>query len=159
MSNVESDALAIGETVKHVEQIMDKRYEKKDRNVSGLFLVIDEFAALRIALGKKEFTEVNDSLRRIILMGRAANIHIVMSLQRPETSVLDGAIRDNYPVRIGLGNLKDENYKMVFGVTKDDSVLHREIGQGYISINDVIESYESPWVELPWDSIEENNEE
>ncbi len=28
---------------------------------------------------------------------------------------------------------------MVFGVTKDDSVLHREIGQGYISINDVIE--------------------
>lgn len=92
-------------------------------------------------------------------MGRAANIHIVMSLQRPETSVLDGAIRDNYPVRIGLGNLKDENYKMVFGVTKDDSVLHREIGQGYISINDVIESYESPWVELPWDSIEENNEE
>ncbi|WP_338139375.1 FtsK/SpoIIIE domain-containing protein, partial [Streptococcus mitis] len=147
------------ETVKHVEQIMDKRYEKKDRNVSGLFLVIDEFAALRIALGKKEFTEVNDSLRRIILLGRAANIHIVMSLQRPETSVLDGAIRDNYPVRIGLGNLKDENYKMVFGVTKDDSVLHREIGQGYISINDVIESYESPWVELPWDSIDENNEE
>ena len=55
--------------------------------------------------------------------------------------------------------MKDENYKMVFGVTKDDSVLHREIGQGYISINDVIESYESPWVELPWDSIEENNEE
>ena len=82
-----------------------------------------------------------------------------MALQRPETSVLDGTIRDNYSIRIGLGNLKDENYKMVFGVTKDDSVLHREIGQGYISINDVIESYESPWVELPWDSIEENNEE
>ncbi len=26
-------------------------------------------------------------------MGRAANIHIIMALQRPETSVLDGAIR------------------------------------------------------------------
>ncbi len=24
---------------------------------------------------------------------------------------------------------------MVFGVTKDDSVLHREIGQGYISMS------------------------
>ncbi len=38
---------------------------------------------------------------------------------------------------------------MVFA-TKDDSVLHREIGQGYISINDVIGCCESPWVELPW---------
>ncbi len=28
-------------------------------------------------------------------MGGAANIHIIMALQRPETSV-DGTIRDNY---------------------------------------------------------------
>lgn len=159
LSNVESDSFRIGETVRKIEKIMEYRYENRERTANGIFLVIDEFAALRIALDKKEFAEINDSLRRIILMGRAANIHIIMALQRPETSVLDGAIRDNYPVRIGLGNLKDENYKMVFGVTKDDSVLHREIGQGYISINDVIESYESPWVELPWDSIEETDEE
>ena len=118
LPNVESDSFRIGETVKKIEKIMEQRYESKERNASGIFLVIDEFAALRIALGKKEFTEINDSLRRIILMGRAANIHIIMSLQRPETSVLDGAIRDNYPVRIGLGNLKDENFKMVFGITK-----------------------------------------
>ena len=53
-----------------------------------------------------------------------------------------------------MGNLKDENFKMVFGVTKDDSILHRSIGQGYISINDKIEQYEAPWVELPWDKKE-----
>lgn len=159
LSHVESDAFLIGETVRKIEKVMDDRYENRERNAEPIFLIVDEFAALRIALPKKEFTEINDSLKRIILMGRASNIHILMALQRPETSVLDGTIRDNYSIRIGLGNLKDENYKMVFGVTKDDSVLHREIGQGYISINDVIESYESPWVELPWDSIEETDEE
>ncbi len=53
---------------------------------------------------------------------------------------------DNYPKLESNSNLKDENYKMVFGVTKDDSVLY--IGQGYISINDVI----IPMGELP-DSI------
>lgn len=158
LPNVESDSFRIGETVKKIEKIMEQRYESKERNASGIFLVIDEFAALRIALGKKEFTEINDSLRRIILMGRAANIHIIMSLQRPETSVLDGAIRDNYPVRIGLGNLKDENFKMVFGITKDDSIIHKEIGQGYISINDVLDSFESPWVYLPWDKEEDAEE-
>ena len=149
LSNVESDSFVIGETVRKIEKIMDDRYENRERNAKPIFLIVDEFAALRIALPKKEFAEINDSLKRIILMGRASNIHILMALQRPETSVLDGTIRDNYSIRIGLGNLKDENYKMVFGVTKDDSVLHREVGQGYISINDVIEKYESPWVEIP----------
>ncbi len=71
----------------------------------------------RIALIRKNLAEINDT-RRIHIDGRAANIHIIMALQRPEISVLDGAIRDNYPVRIGLGNLKDENFKMVSGITK-----------------------------------------
>ncbi len=38
---------------------------------------------------------------------------------------------------------------MVFGITKDDSIIHKEIGQGYISINDVLDGYEFPWVILP----------
>ncbi len=76
--------------------------------MQGIFLVIDEFVALRIVIDKKVICRNHDSLRRIILMGRAINIHIIMALQRPETSVLDGAIRDNYPVRIGL-EIKDEN--------------------------------------------------
>ncbi len=79
-------------------------------------------------------------------MGRAPNIHIIMALQRPETSVLDGAIRDNYPVRIGLGNLKKTSTNGIW--SNDDSVCMGG-GQGYISINDVIESYESPWVGYP----------
>ena len=54
-----------------------------------------------------------------------------------------------------MGNLKDENFKMVFGITKDDSIIHKEIGQGYISINDVLDGYESPWVILPWDKEED----
>ncbi len=41
---------------------------------------------------------------------------------------------------------------MVFGITKDDSIIHKEIGSGYISISiDVLDGYESPWVILPWD--------
>ncbi len=28
-------------------------------------------------------------------MGRSANVHLLMALQRAETSVIDGAIRDN----------------------------------------------------------------
>ncbi len=37
---------------------------------------------------------------------------------------------------------------MVFGVSKDESILEREKGQGYISIDGKMEQYESPWVVL-----------
>ncbi len=74
LSNVESDAMAIGETVRKIENY---GVDNINRERTGIFLVIDEFAALRIALDKKEFAEINDSLQRIIPMGRAANIHIL----------------------------------------------------------------------------------
>ncbi len=95
------------------------------------------FAALRISMDKKEFNEINDSLKRIIiLMGRSANVHLLMALQRAETSVIDvGAIRGNLRLELVWRNLSVGNFKMVFGVSKDESILEREKGQGYISID------------------------
>ncbi len=52
---------------------------------------------------------------------------------------------DNFAIRIGMKNLSVENFKMVFGVSKDESILERK-GQGYISIDGKMEQYESPWV-------------
>ncbi len=112
LSNVESGCN--GQSVKQFERlkIMEYRYENRERTSANGILCYYEFAALRITIDKKEFAEINDSLRRIILISRAANIHIIMALQRPETSVLDeGQII--IQLELGQGNLKDENYKMV----------------------------------------------
>ncbi len=62
---------------------------KVQRFKDKLISVVDEFAALRISMDKKEFNEINDSLKRA-LMGRSANVHLLMALQRAETSVIDG---------------------------------------------------------------------
>ncbi len=40
-----------------------------------------------------------------------------------------------------MKNLSVENFKMVFGVSKDESILEREKGQGYISIDGKMEQY------------------
>ena len=51
-----------------------------------------------------------------------------------------------------MGNLPPENFKMIFGVNKDESILDVEgKGIGYISINNKMEQYESPWVYVPKD--------
>ncbi len=56
-------------------------------SIKPIFLVVDEFAALRISMDKKEFNAINDSLKRIILMGRSAN-SFINGTKKAETFVL-----------------------------------------------------------------------
>lgn len=159
LPNVGSGNKEIGHYIKEVEEIMDRRYAGKDKKKYPVLLVIDEFAAVRDSMDKKEFEPLNKAVRRIIMQGRAANVHLIIALQRPETSVLDGAIRDNFSIRIGMGKLPSENFKMVFGVSKDESILDLDgKGVGYISIDGKMEQYESPWVYVPKE-YDENYEE
>ncbi len=97
-------------------------------------------------MDKKEFNEINDSLKRIILMGRSANVHLLIHYK--EQNICNWwIIRDNFAIRIGMKNLSVENFKMVFGVSKDESILEREKVK-VIFIDGKMEQYESPWVVL-----------
>ncbi len=49
-------------------------------------------------------------------------------------------------IRIGMKNLSVKISKMVFEASKDESILEREKGQGYISIDGEMET--PPWVVL-----------
>ncbi len=73
------------------------------------------------------------------------NVHLLMALQRAETFVIDGAIRDNFAGWIGIAEFISRKFQDVFGVSKDESIQKREKGQGYISIDGKMEQYESPW--------------
>ncbi len=127
-------------------KIMEQRYDSKERDASGIFLLLLMICCIKNCVDKKRICRNQWQFKKNYIDGyRAANIHIIYGVTTSETSVLDGAIRDNYPVRLGLGNFKDENFKMVFGITKDDSIIHVRV-QGYISINDVLDGHESPWV-------------
>lgn len=127
----------IVEMVKQVETIMFKR-SSKDNNVP-IFLVIDEYASLTL-LGKKTVEAMNNSLKQLVLMSRAKNIHLIFALQRAGTGTIEGDLRDNLTVKIGLGNLSSQNYEMIFNQRKNENELFdRKAGEGYISIN-----YEKP---------------
>ncbi len=103
------------------------------------WLWCDEFAAWGIR--QKEFAEINDSLRRID-SHRWNGQKTLWYSAKARTSV-DGAL-GYYPVRIRLGNLKTKLQSI--WVTKGAFCFCIGNWSGYISINDVIESYESPWV-------------
>ena len=136
--------------VNMVEELMEARYSKKSLEKSAIFLIIDEFAALKLVLEKSDFQELNRSLKNVVLKGRAANIHVLVAMQRASSTSIDLDIRDNTAVKIGLGNLSQENFKMIFGENRAESgVISRGIGQGYILIDgSSLSLFEAPKIRM-----------
>ncbi len=57
---------------------------------------------------------------------------------------------DNFAIRI-VWRIYQWRISDGIWVSKDESILEREKGQSYISIDGKMEQYESPWVVLPGD--------
>ncbi len=74
---------------------MDRRFPRhrfKDNRFA-------EFAALRISMDKKEFNEINDSLKKNYFDGTVCERSFINGITKKETSVIDGAIRDNFAIK------------------------------------------------------------
>ena len=84
-------------------------------------------------------------------MSRAKNIHLIFALQRAGTGTIEGDLRDNLTVKIGLGNLSSQNYEMIFNQRKNENELFdRKAGEGYISINyEKLRLFIAPIIKFP----------
>lgn len=101
-------------------------------DMPAYFVIFDEFTAVTSTLDKKELQEMNDYLVNIIMKGHHAGIFMFLTAQRPDADVIKGNVR----LRVSLGNLSTDGYKMIFGQTdKEFQSIHESgIGGGYISI-------------------------
>lgn len=136
--------------IESVEELMEERYSTNSKDNEAVFLVIDEFAALNLVIEKKEWQTLNTRIKNIILKGRAANIHVLIAMQRASSDSIDLAIRDNTAIKIGLGNLSVENFRMIFGENRSaNDILKRERGQGYILIDgQSLSMFDSPFIKM-----------
>ncbi|HDH6084675.1 TPA: cell division protein FtsK [Staphylococcus aureus] len=100
------------------------------------FVIFDEVTAFTSTLDKKELQEMNDYLINIIMKGRQAGVFMFLTAQRPDADVIKGNVRDQLGLRVSMGNLSADGYRMTFGQTdKVFQPIHEsDIGRGYISI-------------------------
>jgi DNA segregation ATPase FtsK/SpoIIIE-like protein len=108
-----------------------------------LLCIVDELAAVQLRRRGEDAKEHRDrrerlqgSLAEIALTGRSARVHLLVLLQRPDTETVPGAVRDQLGLRIALGWMSSDGYRMVFGNSDMQPPRSLEQGQGWISGHD-----------------------
>lgn len=105
----------------------------KEAEFNPIFLFFDEMISFSKIAEKKTYEETAKRIASIVVMGRSKRVYAGLILQRPDTSFIEGAIRDNLGCRICMGQMSETAYKMAFGSDfADVKNLRREIGSGLI---------------------------
>jgi len=78
--------------------------------------IFDEYADF---MAEKEIrTALEQSIKRLGAMARAAGIHLIIATQRPEAGIVTPIIRSNLPGRIALRTSSEADSKIVLGGTQ-----------------------------------------
>lgn len=114
----------INEKLSDVETIMYKRQVEMFNDDSEtsqsfpnrpIFLFIDELASLSAKdISKPLVNEFWAHLSRICLLGREANINLIVSLQKPLNTYIDTALREQFSLKMTLGPSTLSTLKLLF---------------------------------------------
>lgn len=121
-------------------QVMDQRYRYmkanglKKMSVSDdyplILLLVDELAELTACADNTAKTKFNDQIRRLISLGRAANITCVLATQRPDSKIVPTSIRDIILVRIAFRTQNQTSSELILNdeAVRDKGASPHEIG-------------------------------
>ncbi len=104
-------------------------------NLRPVFLFFDELIAT-MGEDKKLAKEIESYLLQIMLKGRQSGYFAILSSQRFSAEVLSTTIRENAGMRVALGRMSKDSYRMVLGDFYDElPAAEKGIGKGYIYLD------------------------
>ena len=100
--------------------------EKGHRFLPYIVAIVDEFADLIATSGR----EIEMPISRIAAKARAVGIHMILATQRPDTKVITGTIKSNFPSRIAFKVMSQVDSRTIL----DAPGANRLIGKGDLLI-------------------------
>ncbi|WP_010094450.1 FtsK/SpoIIIE domain-containing protein [Ornithinibacillus scapharcae] len=112
--------------------------DELDKKPPKIVVCIDE-----IVLLKKE-TDIMDILEEISSIGRSLGVFLILSMQRPDSNLLDGKLKVNLTVRMGFKTADAINSKIIGtpGAEKLDTA-----GRMILRINSDLQQIQAPWLD------------
>lgn len=120
-----------------------KRMARKDLVKSDeipTYIIIDEYADLIIQ--DKKYIE--PKIIRLLQLGRAANIHVILATQRPTSDIVNGAIKCNIDCRIALRVPLKQDSRNIIGTNGAETLP--PYGNGIMLNNADISMIEIPMI-------------
>lgn len=135
------------ESVKEMQHAQRRYKEDPTVALTPHLIVVDELAALRAMLDRKEQQQLLDDLKQLSLLGRQAKFHLVVGVQQANANNIPTEIREQMGIKILLGNSTSEERKFLFSECQLDNPIEN-VGQGLISINNSsVKLFHAPWIE------------
>lgn len=129
---------------------------EKDHPLPHIILVIDELADLiekdkieRAPYGKEApEPKVEEALKRLIQICRAAGIHVIACTQRTSVDIISGTIKANFPTRISLRLPASQDSRTILGESGAENLLGKGDMLIKLADSDSLARYHGPYVRL-----------
>lgn len=106
-----------------------------------IVLAVDE-----LALVKRE-KDVMDGIEEIGAIGRALGVFLILSMQRPDSEVLDGKLKNNLTVRMAFRHADEINSRITLGSGEAADIKQREKGKAILKL-DGVNTVQLPYLSL-----------
>ena len=122
---------AVAEGITEVFNILQERMQNPQLDNRPIYLVIDEWGGFLSSTPKKQQEDFKQKLASILMLGRGANVFVILLMQRADSSNFLSGARDNFGNVLALGRLSKEAIRMLFP-DYSDLIQPKPRGRGYI---------------------------
>ena len=130
----------------HLDAYNQKQIQQGQAPEPRIVCIFDEYADFMVEKATRNSLE--ESIKRLGAMARAAGIHLIVATQRPEAKVVTPIIRSNLPGRIALRTASEADSKIILGGTRTEGAYLLGKGDLFFQVGGQLQRLQSLFADI-----------